>query len=98
MSEFLERLGLFEPVVVLPLLLLVVLLPFYLLVICVQKWRNCRERERMCREMEGKSYPRVTRGKKKPKGKLKHLEANTMPLGLNKLVRTGSPHDKGVMG
>ena len=27
-----------------------------------------------------------------------HVDANTMPLGLNKLVKTGSPYDKGVMG
>lgn len=26
-----------------------------------------------------------------------HVSANTMPLGVSKLVRTGSPYDKGVM-
>ena len=26
-----------------------------------------------------------------------HVPANTMPLGVSKLVRTGSPYDKGVM-
>ena len=98
MSDLLMSWGLFVPVVVLLLVALVVWAPLYVLVICLQKRRARRERERIRSEMEGKTYPRVTRGKKKPKGKLKHLEANTMPLGLNKLVRTGSPHDKGVMG
>ena len=53
----------------------------------------------MRREMEGKEHPHFTLDRmKKPKGKLKHVEANTMPLGLRKLVRTGTPCDKGVMG
>ena len=28
------------------------------------------------------------------KGKLKHVEANTMPLSLRKIVRTGTPHSR----
>ena len=39
---------------------------------------------------------RLTRN---PNGKDKyaHVEANTMSLGLRKLVKTGSPYDNGVM-
>jgi len=33
----------------------------------------------------------------KRSGKAFHVSANTMPLGVSKLVRTGSPYDKGVM-
>ena len=97
--DFLKQWHLFEPVVVLPLLAVVVSLPF---VIVVQVrhflWKR-RERERMRREMEERGLPDCKlRRAEKPQGKLKHIEANTMPLGLRKLVRTGSPHDKGVMG
>lgn len=53
----------------------------------------------MSREMAGKEHPHFTLDRtKRPKGKLKHVEANTMPLSLRKLVRTGTPYDKGVMG
>ena len=62
------------------------------------QWKR-REQERMRREIVGKEHPHFTLDRtKKPKGKLKHVESNTMPLGLRKLVRTGSPYDKGVMG
>ena len=53
---------------------------------CDAKWR-------------GREHPHFTLDRtKKPKVKLKHVEANTMPLSLRKLVRTGTPYDKGVMG
>lgn len=81
------------------ILTLIVSLPI-LAVVLLLRWRQRRaEQERIRREMEGKEYPRFTLDRtKKPKGKLKHVEANTMSLGLRKLVRTGSPYDKGVMG
>ena len=97
--KVLEQLGLFEPVVVLPLLGLAVTVPFVLLVsVRHARWKR-REQERIRREMEGRECPHFTLDRtKKPEGKLKHVEANTMPLSLRKLVRTGSPYDKGVMG
>ena len=99
MTEILDAWGLFEPVVVLPLLAFVVAVPIAGIVIYRRlQWKR-REQERMRREMEGKEHPHFTLDRtKKPKGKLKHVEANTMPLSLRKLVRTGTPYDKGVMG
>ena len=87
------------PIWVLILLAIVVASPFYIFVYCQRyRWKR-REQERMRREMEGKEHPHFTLDRtKKPKGKLKHVEANTMPLSLRKLVRTGTPYDKGVMG
>lgn len=99
MTEILDSWGLFEPVVVLPLLAFVVAAPIAGVVLYRRaRWKR-REQERMGREMEGKEHPHFTLDRtKKPKGKLKHVEANTMPLSLRKLVRTGTPYDKGVMG
>ena len=99
MTEILDAWGLFEPVVVLPLLAFVVAAPIAGIVIYRRlRWKR-REQERMSREMAGKEHPHFTLDRtKKPKGKLKHVEANTMPLSLRKLVRTGTPYDKGVMG
>ena len=99
MMEFLDSWGLFEPVVVLPLLAIVVAAPIAGVVIYRRKLWKRREQERMSREMAGKEHSHFTLDRtKKPKGKLKHVEANTMSLGLRKLVRTGTPYDKGVMG
>ena len=99
MTEILDAWGLFEPVVVLPLLAFVVAAPIAGIVIYRRSQWKRREQERMGREMEGKGHPHFTLDRtKKPKGKLKHVEANTMPLSLRKLVRTGTPYDKGVMG
>ena len=53
----------------------------------------------MRQAIDEKAHPRVKFDRSHPqKGKLKHVEANTMSLGLRKLVRTGSPYDKGIMG
>ena len=99
MTEILESWGLFEPVVVLPLLAFVVAAPIAGVVLYRRAQWKRREQERMRRDMEGKEHPHFTLDRtKKPKGKLKHVEANTMPLSLRKLVRTGTPCDKGVMG
>ena len=99
MTEILDAWGLFEPVVVLPLLAFVVAVPIAGIVIYRRSQWKRREQGRMHRDIEGKEYPHFTLDRtKKPKGKLKHVEANTMPLSLRKLVRTGTPYDKGVMG
>ena len=97
--DILEAWDLFEPVVFLPLLALIVAVPIVGVVIYRQaQWRRS-EQERMRCEMEGKEHPHFMLDRtKKPKGNLKHIEANTMPLSLRKLVRTGTPYDKGVMG
>ena len=97
--DFLDSWGLFEPVVVFPFLAFVVAAPIAGVVIYRRlKWKR-REQERMRREIEGKEHPHFTLDRtKKPNGKLKHINANTMPLGLRKLVRAGSPYDKGIMG
>ena len=97
--DILEVWDLFAPVVVLPLLALIVAAPIAGVVIYRRAQWKRGEQERMRREMEGKEYPHFTLDRaKKPKGKRKHVEANTMPLSLRKLVRTGTPYDKGVMG
>ena len=99
MTEILKSWGLFEPVVVLPLLAFVVAVPIAGIVLYRRARLKRCEQERIRREMEGKEHPHFTLDRtKKPKGKLKHVEANTMPLSLRKLVRTGTPYDKGVMG
>ena len=99
MGQLLEYWDLFEPVVVLPLLALIVAVPIAGVVIYRRaQWKRA-EQERMRCEMEGKEHPHFMLDRtQKPKGKLKHVEANTMPLSLRKLVRTGTPYDKGVMG
>ena len=87
MTGILEFWGLFEPVVVLLLLAFVVAAPIAGVVIYRPALWKRREQERMRREMEGKEHPRFTLDRtKKPNGKLKHIEANTMPLSLRKLV------------
>ena len=99
MMDALKSLGLFEPVVVLPLLAVVATAPIFVLVAYRRRQWKRREQERIRREMEGREHPHFTLDRtKKPKGKLKRVEPNTMSLGLQKLVRTGSPYDKGVMG
>ena len=99
MMDILEAWDLFEPVVFLPLLALIVAVPIAGVVIYRQTQWKRSEQERMRREMEGSEHPHFTLDRtKKLKGKLKHVEANTMPLSLRKLVRTGAPYDKGVMG
>ena len=97
--DILEAWDLFEPVVFLPLLALIVAVPIAGVVIYRRaQWKRA-EQERMRREMEGKEHAHFALDRtKKPNGKLKHIEANTMPLSLRKLVRTGTPYDKGVMG
>ena len=99
MGQLLEYWDLFEPVVVLPLLALIVAVPIAGVVIYRRaQWKRA-EQERMRREMEGKEHAHFALDRtKKPNGKLKHIEANTMPLSLRKFVRTGTPYDKGVMG
>ena len=99
MMESLDSWGLFEPVVVLPLLALIMAAPIAGVVIYRRaRWKRA-EQERVRREIEGKEHAHFALDRtKKPKGKLKHIEANTMPLSLRKLVRTGTPYDKGVMG
>ena len=99
MREILDSCGLFAPVVVLPLLAFVVAAPIAGVVIYRRALWKRREQERMRQAIDEKEHPRVKFDRSHPqKGKLKHIEANTMPLGLQKLVRTGSPYDKGVMG
>ena len=55
------------------------------------KYEHCR---RLIEKSRGKQM------KRDPKGKdgAFHIDANTIPLGVRKLVKTGSPYDKGVMG
>ena len=99
MMEILDSWGLFEPIVVLPLLALVVAVPIIGVVIYRRAQWKRSEQERMRREVGEKERPHFTLDRtKKSKGKLKHVEANTMPLSLRKLVRTDTPYDKGVMG
>ena len=99
MMESLDSWGLFEPVVVLPLLALIMAAPIAGVVLYRRAQWKRSELERMRREIEGKKHAHFALDRtKKPKGKLKHIEANTMPLSLRKLVRTGTPYDKGVMG
>ena len=69
-------------------------------VVLFKRWqRNCAESERIGKIKDGKGHPHFTLDREnRSKAKLKHVEANTMSLGLRKLVRTGSPYDKGIMG
>ena len=66
----------------------------------VRVWRNRRGNaahvERCRRTAKKHSGLRM---KRNPDGHDKpfHVDANTMPLGVKKLVKTGSPYDKGVM-
>ncbi|MBR3958090.1 MAG: hypothetical protein IKJ89_09600 [Kiritimatiellae bacterium] len=50
-----------------------------------------------CKKVSDKYKGR--RLKRNPNGKDKyaHVDANTMPLGVRKLFKTGSPYDNGVM-
>ena len=78
---------------------LIVSLPILAVVLLLRRRQRRAEQERMRRVIDEKEHPRVKFDRSHPqKGKLKHVEANTMSLGLRKLVRTGSPYDKGVMG
>ena len=69
-------------------------------VVLFKRWqRNCAESERIGKIKAGKEHPHFTLDREnRSRAKLKHVEANTMSLGLRKLVRTGSPYDKGIMG
>ena len=69
-------------------------------VVLFKRWqRNCAESERIGKIKDGKGHPHFTLDREnRSRAKLKHVEANTMSLGLRKLVRTGSPYDKGIMG
>ena len=69
-------------------------------VVLFQRWqRNRAESVRIGKIKEGKKHPHFTLDREnRSKAKLKHIEANTMSLGLRKLVRTGSSYDKGIMG
>lgn len=81
------------------ILTLIVSLPILAVVHLLRRRQRGAERERIRRMIDGKEHPRVKFDRSHPrKGELKHVEAHTMPLGLTKLVRTGSPYDKGVMG
>ena len=81
------------------ILTLIVYLPILVVVLLLRRRQRRAEQERMRQAIEEKEHPRVKFDRSHPqKGKLKHVEANTMPLGLRKLVRTGSPYDKGIMG
>ena len=81
------------------ILTLIVSLPILAVVLLLRRRQRRDEQERMRQAIDAKEHPRVKFDRSHPqKGKLKHVEANTMPLGLRKLVRTGSPYDKGVMG
>ena len=81
------------------ILTLIVYLPILAVVLLLRRRQRRAEQERMRQAIEEKEHPRVKFDRSHPqKGKLKHVEANTMSLGLRKLVRTGTPYDKGVMG
>ena len=81
------------------ILTLIVYLPILVVVLLLRRRQRRAEQEWMRQAIEEKEHPRVKFDRLHPqKGKLKHVEANTMPLGLRKLVRTGTPYDKGVMG
>ena len=61
-------------------------------------YRSRHANDEHCRRLIEKS--RGKQMKRDPKGKdgAFHIDANTIPLGVRKLVKTGSPYDKGVMG
>lgn len=81
------------------ILTLIVSLPILAVVLLFRRQQRRAEQERMRQAIDEKAHPRVKFDRLHPqKGKLKHVEANTMSLGLRKLVRTGSPYDKGIMG
>lgn len=70
-----------------------------LLVVRAFRMRRSRHaNDEHCRRLIEKS--RGKQMKRDPKGKdgAFHIDANTIPLGVRKLVKTGSPYDKGVMG
>ena len=81
------------------ILTLIVYLPILVVVLLLRRRQRRAEQERMRQAIDEKAHPRAKFDRSHPqKGKLKHVEANTMSLGLRKLVRTGSPYDKGIMG
>ena len=81
------------------ILTLIVSLPILAVVLLFRRQQRRAEQERMRQAIDGKKHQRVKFDRSHlSKGKLKHVEANTMPLILRKLVRTGTPYDKGVMG
>ena len=81
------------------ILTLIVSLPILVAVLLYRRRQRRAEQERMRQAIDAKEHPCVKFDRSHPqKGKLKHVEANTMSLGLRKLVRTGTPYDKGVMG
>ena len=81
------------------ILTLIVSLPILAVVLLLRRRQRRAEQERMRQAIDEKEHLRVKFDRSHPqKGKLEHVEANTMPLGLRKLVRTGSPYDKGIMG
>lgn len=58
-----------------------------------QRREELRRRQKMIREKQH-SNVRLDLSKP-PKGKLKNVRVRKMALGLNKLVRTGTPYDRG---
>ena len=80
-------------------LTLIVSMPFLLVVILRRRQKRRAEQQRLQQIIDSKEHPHVTFDRSKPsKAELKHVEAHTMSLGLRKLVRTGTPYDKGVVG
>ena len=78
---------------------LVVALPILVVVLLLRRRRRRVEQERMRQVIDAKKHPHVKFDRSHSQQEnLKHVEANTMPLGLRKLVRTGTPYDNGVMG
>ena len=61
--------------------------------------RRNRRNKVACRAQSEDRCAKCKMMKREPKrtDKSFHVSANTMPLGVSKLVRTGSPYDKGVM-
>ena len=76
----------------------VVALPILVVVLLLRRRRRRAEQERMRQVIDAKNpHVKFDRSHSQQEN-LKHVEANTMPLGLRKLVRTGTPYDNGVMG
>lgn len=77
------------------ILILILLLPFYALVLVLRRRKQRAEQRRLRQIINAKEWPHVTIDRSKPpKAKLKPVEAHTMPLGLNKMVRTGVPDER----
>jgi len=61
--------------------------------------QNDEARRRIQSEIVGKEHAHFTLDRAKAsKAKRRRVEAHTMPLGVQKLVKTGTSLDKGVMG